>query len=339
MVYFGIYLKDYLEFNNISQSEFAVRLGISKKHMNEVLNGKASITLEMAANIERLTGISSNFIIKIENERIISQKLLDKYSSEKNIKKVLKDEYSVNELKNRKWLVFKDETNAFQIAMDLLDFLKVKDFDVLDRLEEKTLFKKKGNDFKKLSLWIARCDELCLSQKVDKYVSDNFENIVLELKKHSYKKGIDMDGIRKILNKYGVFFVYEKALPGTKVRGCFKVKLNQPAIYITSNYASKGSLYFELFHELGHMKSDFNEAKSKVIVEGNDLQEKRADEFAINAMINEKVWEKIIQDMSIDNLQKISRENRIPMSFIVSRLANLNLIEYNSKLYLDNYLE
>ena len=46
MVYFGKYLKDYLEFNNISQTEFAMRMGITQKHMNELLNGKTNVTLE-----------------------------------------------------------------------------------------------------------------------------------------------------------------------------------------------------------------------------------------------------------------------------------------------------
>ena len=69
MISFGKYLKDYLEFNNISQTEFAMRMGITQKHMNELLNGKTNITLEMAANIERLTGIDSGFIINVENSK------------------------------------------------------------------------------------------------------------------------------------------------------------------------------------------------------------------------------------------------------------------------------
>ena len=51
MLGFGKYLKEYLEFNNLSQTEFASRLGITQKHMNEILNGKMSITLERAAQI------------------------------------------------------------------------------------------------------------------------------------------------------------------------------------------------------------------------------------------------------------------------------------------------
>ena len=43
MVCFGDYLKDYLEARDISQSEFATRMGVTQKHMNEILNGKTKI--------------------------------------------------------------------------------------------------------------------------------------------------------------------------------------------------------------------------------------------------------------------------------------------------------
>ena len=85
MVCFGDYLKDYLEARDISQSEFATRIGVSQKHMNEILNNKTGITIEMAGNIERLTGISSSFIVAIENRRKIEEKLLEKYDSKEKI--------------------------------------------------------------------------------------------------------------------------------------------------------------------------------------------------------------------------------------------------------------
>lgn len=86
MIYFGKYLKDYLEYSNISQTEFAMRMGITQKHMNEILNGKTNITLEMAANIERLTGIKSSFIISVENSRILKESILKEYGNLQHIK-------------------------------------------------------------------------------------------------------------------------------------------------------------------------------------------------------------------------------------------------------------
>lgn len=334
MVSFGEYLKDYLEFNNISQTEFAMRMGITQKHMNELLNGKKNITAEMAANIERLTKIDAGFILKIENSKKITDKVIEKYKDEENLKKIINEEYHINELKKNKWINFKDETNILQVCIDLLDFLKIKDFDVIESLEKQVLFKKSGTDFKKLALWIAHCDEIASKQKVNEYNRYNFEFLIGDLKEEANKKNVDKERIQELFNSYGIFFVSEKAMTGTKVRGCFKVRGKNPAIYITENYAGKDSFYYELFHELGHCKSSYNEAKNKVIVEGTEEQEKRADKFALNTMIDEKNWKQIKKEnINEEELLKISEEYKIPVSFIVGRLAMTGYIKYSSKIY------
>lgn len=334
MVSFGEYLKDYLEFNNISQTEFAMRIGITQKHMNELLNGKKNVTAEMAANIERLTGIDSGFILKIENSKKITDKIIEQYKSEENLKKSINEEYHINELKKNKWINFKDETNILQVCIDLLDFLKIKDFDVVENLEKQVLFKKVGTDFKKLALWIARCDELASRQVVNQYNKYNFNFLIADLKEEAFKESIDKDRIKELFNNYGLFFVSEKAMSGTKVRGCFKVRGKNPAVYITENYAGKDSFYYEIFHELGHCKSSYNEAKNKVIVEGTEEQEKKADKFALNTMIEEKVWNKIKEEkINEERILKFSEEHKIPVSFIVGRLAKTGNIKYSSKIY------
>jgi HTH-type transcriptional regulator/antitoxin HigA len=331
---FGKYLKDYLEYNNISQSEFASRLNISQKHMNEILNGKADITLEMAASIEKLTDISISFIINSENRKLVTRYILEKYNSEEELQKIIKEEFFINELSKMKWIDFKDITNPIQNYMDLVEFLKVKNLEALSNIQEKTLFKKTGENINKLNLWIARCDELAKNQTVKEYVPAAFNFLIEDLKKECYSN-FNIDKIQQILNEYGIYFIVEKALSGTKVRGCFKVKGKQPAIYITQNYVGKDSFFFELFHELGHCKSDYNEAKNKVIVEGEKNQEERADLFALNTMIPKNVWKEIENNYDKSNLLEISNKNKIPMSFIVGRLAKEGKIKYNSKLYND----
>lgn len=333
MIYFGEYLKDYLDYNKISQTEFALRLGVSQKHMNEILNGKQKITLEMAANIERLTRIPSNFIISVENTRAIEEELIKEYGDKKSIHKMLVNDYDLNNLKKYKWINFKDETNDFQLCIDVLDFLKVRNFAAHNNLENYVLFKKSGDDYNKLALWIARCDKLALEQNVCEYDSSNFNELTQKLKEYAYEESYDLDRIREIFNSYGIYFVCEKALPGTKVRGCFKVKCKTPAIYVTSNYTGKDSLYFEIFHELGHCKSDYNMAQNKTIIDGDEEREKRADKFALDTMINDEIWNKIISNYKEENLLIISKMYKIPMSFIVGRLAKNGYISYKEKLY------
>lgn len=338
MIYFGKYLKDYLEFHNISQSEFALRMGITQKHINELLNGKANITLEMAANIERLTGIDSSFIINVENTKKLKEGILDQYGDIKNVKTVLSKEYCINELKKISWVNFRDETDSLQMCIDILDFLKIKDFSVLAKLEEQVLFKKTGNNFNKLALWIAHCDEVVKEQVVNDYNSYNLLFLVRDLKDYAYSNGINVEEIMKILNSYGIYFAVEKAITGTKVRGCFKVKGKKPAIYITDNYAGKDSFFFELFHELGHCKSDYNEGKSKVIIDGSEEKEKKADEFALKMMIDDDIWKQILDaNLNEKSIKEISKKNKIPMSFIVGRLAKNKNISYTNKLYREYY--
>ena len=161
----------------------------------------------------------------------------------------------MNELEKREWVEFKDKTNWVQNYMDLLDFLKVTNLEALNKVQEKTLFKKSGENINKLSLWIARCDELSKEQNVKEYVPAALSFLIQDIKEEAYND-FSIDKIQVVLNNYGIYFVVEKALSGTKVRGCFKVKGKNPAIYITKNSAGKDSFFFELFHELGPCKSD-----------------------------------------------------------------------------------
>lgn len=334
---FGKHLKEYLEFYNISQTEFATRLNITQKHMNEILNGKTDISLDIALAIQNLTDIPVEFIIKSEYKKKIENYLYLKYSDEE-LKNMLKKRFLIKELEERGWIKFNNITNIVQNYIDIFEYLKVRDFEALDKINEKTLFKKTGDDINKLSLWIARCDNLSKQQKVETYIKENFNFLIEDLKKLAYEESINIEKIQKLLNCYGIYFVVEKALSGSKVRGCFKVKMKNPAIYITKNYSGKDSFYYELFHELGHCRSDYNEAKSKVIVEGDEKKELKADNFAINTMISKDIWEEIIKDYSEKNLKLISEKYKIPMSFIVGRLAKLDYIKYTDKL-LSKYKE
>ena len=74
-------------------------------------------------------------------------------------------------------------------------------------------------------------------------------------------------------------------------------------------------------------------AQNKTIIDGDEEREKRADQFALEAIINNDVWSEILKNISEDNLLKMSKKYRIPMSFIVGRLAKNNYIKYNSMLY------
>jgi len=331
---FGSMLKDYLKFYKISQTDFAERLGITTKHMNEILNEKTNISEELMLGISLITDIDVNLIFYVESKKRIYNYLIDKYKTEDNIKKYL-DTFYIKELSKRNWITLKDENSYVQNAMDLLDYLKIANFDNIDNyLDKKIMYKKKEDaDLNKIYLWIRRCDNLISNIDISNYDSKNL-NLLLEELKLLRMEEYNEDKLIRLFNKYGIYLVIEDALSGSKIRGCALVKDKNPCIYLTRLYKDKSSLYFTLYHEIGHIKRDYNKAKNKIIIDNEENSEEEIDKYALNEMIPIKIWNVILKNSNLR--EEICLKNNIPLCFLYSRLAYDNIISYKSKLYNDH---
>lgn len=331
---FGSMLKDYLEYHKISQSDFAQMLGITQKHINNILNENADISEDLMIAISLITDIDINLITFVETKKKLYKYLNNRFSNEKEINEFLNSFY-IKEMEKMNWIVLKDKTSYLQNAYDLLKYLNVRDFNTFEKYSKEKIFFKRYDDsnLKKVFLWIKRCDSLIEKQNVSNYNSSNIVLLLDDLIKER-NKPFSKASLIKIFNKHGLYLVIEDALKGTKIRGCTKVVGDNPAIYMTCYLKEKSSFYFALYHELGHVKSDYNKAKSKVIIDGDDLLEKRADLFAVNQMINEKTYKLILENF--EDKEKICKENNIPLCFLYSKLAHDKIIKYTDKLYLDS---
>jgi len=59
-------LKEFLEPLGITQSAFAIRLGVSFPRLNEVINAKRSVTADTALRLARVTGMSADFWLGLQ---------------------------------------------------------------------------------------------------------------------------------------------------------------------------------------------------------------------------------------------------------------------------------
>ena len=331
---FGAMLKDYLDFYKISQTDFADRLGISFKHLNEIVNDNTNISEELMLKISLITDIDVNLILFVENKKRMYNYLIKKYETLEKSEELFK-EYYLKELTNKGWIILKDKESIVQKALDLLEFLKISNYDNVDSyIDKRFLFKKKDDaNLTKIFLWIKRCDIISKNQSVNEYNKNNYKLLLNELELERNKK-FNKNSIIRLFNKYGIYLVIEDALDGTKVRGVTTVKKDNPAIYITTYLKEKSSFYFTLYHELNHVKTNFNKAKSKVIIETDDNYEKECDLYALNQMINSNIYDSIINNMK--DRDKLCKKYNIPLCFLYTRLAYDGYIKYNSKEYLDN---
>lgn len=334
----GAFLRRYMEYYNISGVDFADSLGITPKHLSEIINKNIDISDELVLAISLVTDLDVSYIIKLENNKKMVRYLKNKFKSEANIKKYL-EEFYFNELIKNKWIIPSHKEDIYSNAIDLLKFFRIRDFEVLEDKNKNVLYKKKDKaDENKVLLWIAKCDSIARNQSPSDFNMSNINNILTFLKTERMKK-LNIDNMINYFNSKGLYLVICNALKGTKIRGCSKVKRDKPAIYMTTLYKDKASFYYALYHEIGHIKKHYSKAKSKYIIDGEGNLEKEADLFALDNMIPSNIWKYIENSNNKEEISlKLSKENNIPMCFIVSRLAKENYISYSSKFY-NKYIE
>jgi addiction module HigA family antidote len=61
-------LEEFLKPLGITQSAFAIQLGISFPRLNEVINAKRSVTTDTALRLARVTGMSADFWLGLQQD-------------------------------------------------------------------------------------------------------------------------------------------------------------------------------------------------------------------------------------------------------------------------------
>jgi addiction module HigA family antidote len=61
-------LEEFLKPLGITQSAFAVRLGVSFPRLNEIINARRSVTSDTALRLARVTGMSADFWLGLQQD-------------------------------------------------------------------------------------------------------------------------------------------------------------------------------------------------------------------------------------------------------------------------------
>ena len=327
---FAEILKDYLNEHNISNKEFATRIGVTPKHLIDILSGNVELSNSVIQSISIVTDIPAEYILRIEED----------YRMENEIKNFLiknditlvqyLNKFSYKELINNNWINFVYSDDKMTSLMDILKYLRVSNPENLYKLDKNILYKSKNDKPEKLMVWLERCFRIACNQDVGEYDKSNIDVLVKYILESAKNNLFNESELIKQFNKNGIQLVIQDDLPGSKIRGAFKVNKDTPSIYLTHKYKRIADIYFALLHELAHCKSDFNKAKATNLVSYDDGEcEDKADKQALNWMVDDKYYKSILLNSSYD----ICKENKYPKSFILYRLALDKHVDYSNEYY------
>ena len=177
MISVGTLLKEYLDNNKISQTEFAEMYNISKKHINEILSGKTGISLDTLMLLSLITNNDINVLLYFNEHKKADDFLRSNFKNDKEIKEYLTS-LNIYEMEKNNWIKLRHKEDY---ATTLIDFKKKFHIDDINNFFSYTkknyLYKEAGEkDLVKVALWIAHCNNLIEGLEVPKYDSKNFRS-------------------------------------------------------------------------------------------------------------------------------------------------------------------
>lgn len=322
-------LKDYLEYSHITNKDFANRIGITPKHLIDIFSGKQKLSAEIIEKISIVTNISTEYIYKMEADSFLEDDI-ENYLKIHNLTETeYLNKFNYRYLIKNNYIDFTDKSDKLNMIKDILIYLRVPTIEQVYKIDKNAFYKSKNDKPEMLLLWLEKCYRKMLNQKVLEYKKENILKLVNYIRKEASKNKFDEKALINYFNKNGVYLVIEDDIPGSKIRGAFKVHRGVPSIYITKKHKRVADIYFALFHEIAHLKRDFNKAKASNILSFEDSLEDKADKLAYNYMVDDEYYNNICKNKNYD----IEKEKNYPKSFITYRLASDKLISYNSKIY------
>lgn len=339
----GSLLKDELDARNINQSDFAVKIGMHKTMLNEIIKGKRAITADLAIILEKALEIPADYWMRfqiqfdIDVARVKQRNIQRIYNID--IWNIIKEYVPINYFKKLKYLV--NELNA--------DILKIKEIYNIKNVEElvdlsanyEYSYFRKSDKFKlnknNILAWNVVSKYEAKKQSVNKFNADKLPELLNDLHAIFYKNKSSVEQVGKKLNEYGIKFISVPKLEQTPIDGYTFWSEENPAIALTLRYNRLDNFAFTIIHEIGHIQLHLQNDKEREFFDVTkkdsiiDIPENEANAFAQEHLIPKPIWNEIrlSSDFSDANILLLSKKHKIHPAIILGRI-NFEYNNYNT---------
>mgnify|MGYP001599434005 CR=1 FL=1 len=325
----GKTLQETLEAVGMSQAELAERTGLTPKTINEIVQGKSSVTPETAIKLSAVFGMSVAFwnnlqrnyqetLARLEVEKKLSHELV-------NLRKF----FCYVEL--AKWGYVKKTNVDQEKIMNLLNFFGVSSLNLVPKIQAAAFRKsnQKNLSHESLAAWL-RCGEL-EAQKIQTREFDKNKLIdsLAELRGLTRQNpAVFEHKMVELCASFGVAVVFVPYFKNTFVNGATRWVNDKAIVQLSLRGNYSDIFWFTFFHELAHV---FKHGKTDQFVEFEDgkhldsiEKEKEADEFATNTLIPRNEYANFRQknDFSYGSVTNFANAINISQGIVAGRLSH-----------------
>lgn len=340
----GSTLLETIEAIGMTQAELARRMGRPVKTVNEIINGKASITPDTALQLERVLSVPAHFWRRLE-ESYQQYLLALKDDAQLNDQQDWLKQIPFSELVKRGWV--KDGGTAIDRVRAALEFFGVASAEAWSQVwnSSDALYRRSpafAADLGAMAAWLRKGEIEARAVLCERYRKPRFESALKQMRSLTVGEPAAVIGqVQQLCASAGVALVLIAELPGCRASGAARwLSRHKAVIQLSLRHRTNDHLWFTLFHEAGHLvvtseeKAFVDEPSS---LSSTDPAEAQANEFAADLLIPGKEYEHFVCDLATrrpsaslicDFAQSVGTHPGI----VVGRLQHDGLVPYRSTL-------
>lgn len=333
----GKYIKETIEELEMSQHEFAARVGVSDKFLSTVINGEAKINFDFASKLSKMFGTSLNVWMNLQTN-------YDVYQNELLRNDELKQEIEIFKLIDSKFLfmkeIFEKSDNLEERIQKLRQSLPVANLCNLVKQDLFSFYRISGSKNESensdwtvnSNVWLSLALVEAKKNNTPKFDEKKLRQSISVIRDMTINISDDYDILLKnILSTCGVNLVIMPYLKRSRINGFVRWMPEFDNVIVALNGKGRyfDTFWFTFFHELGHV---FQKDKRRMIVDGIDEElEDDANQFARNVLIPNDKYSEFISNFGNSKLEvmEFSQEIGVHPGIIVGRLHNDKITGFN----------
>lgn len=324
----GETIKEILEEKDMTQEELAIRTGYSAKHVSEVISGKKNISSKFANSLEYVFGIPTEFWINLQGnydkEILEIEKLNNIEEKEFSVLSELKDIVKYCELTK----IIESGLNKALTLLNMRKFLNVNNLLSIPNLPLQQVSFRGSTKIKVninvLYAWKRICEylteEINVTTKFDKEL---LQERFLEIKNTMFLEPNEMiKELKRIFLECGIVFEVVHNFVGAPVQGYIQKRKDKVLLCMTIRQSFSDIFWFTLFHEIGHLiNDDFNDQYIDYYFIESEI-EKKADNFARNALISESDYNQFMKNGKFDfsTISAFAKSQNVKPGIVIGRI-------------------
>ena len=320
-------LAKFIQENEIIESSIADEIGIHKETLSKFLEGKAELKFMQAIRLMKLLDLTESQLVSAycKDINIDEASSLDKFEKLSYIMQ----NFDVPTLKKIGIIKSRAKIDEYeQCICDFFGFSSIYEYD--DTSLMPTLFSKskkkilQEKEAKMTTFWL-KCAISSFS-KIDNPNDYDKDLLFKLLKRASEFTQDEVNGYKRfvlVLFQLGITVLTQSYVSGTKSFGVTMILNGKPCIIITDMNKQYHKLWINLLHELYHVINDFEMLESMDYHLSNSetpellLNENRADQFALDVLVNPSVQSKLRKIISFPfKVHLLAKELNISPSII-----------------------